>query len=44
MVMYFPRYLIASTTTTCFAVVMKFLGKYMLMYLIVSCAKEATYM
>ena len=28
MVMYFPRYLIASTTITFSAVVMKFLGKY----------------
>ena len=30
--------------TTCFAVVMKFLGKYMSMYLIFSCAKGATYL
>ena len=28
MAMYFPRYLIASTMTTCSAVVMKFLWKY----------------
>ena len=41
--MYFPRYLIASTMTTYFAVVMKYLLKYMPMYLILSCAKGATY-
>ena len=41
MVMFFPRYLIASTTTTCFAVVMTFLGEYMPMYLIAECAKGA---
>ena len=44
MVMYLPKYLIASTTTTCFAAVMKFLGKYMPMYLLVPCAKGASYM
>ena len=44
MVMYFPTYLIASAMTTGFARVMKFLGKYMSMYLIVSRAKGATYM
>ena len=37
MVMSFPRYLIASTATF-LVVVMKFLRKYMPMYLIVSCA------
>ena len=44
--MYFPRYLIASSMTMCFAVVMKFLGKYMPMYLIVlvPCVKGAIYM
>ena len=44
MVMYFPRYLIASTRTLYFAVIMEVLGKYMPMYLIFSCAKGATYM
>ena len=42
MVMYLPNF-IASHTATCFAIVMKFLGKYMRMYLIVSCAKGTTY-
>ena len=37
MVMYFPRYLIASATTTCFAEVIKFLGKYMSMYRVCVC-------
>ena len=40
MVMYFSRYLTVSTTTTCFAVVMKFLGKYMPMYLSFHVRKE----
>ena len=40
MVMYFSRYLTALTTTTCFAVVMKFLGKYMAMYLSFHVRKE----
>ena len=44
MIMYFPRYLIASTMTMCFNVVMKLLGMHMPMKLIFSCAKGATYM
>ena len=44
MAMYFSKYLITSTMSTCFVVVMKFLRKYMHMYLIFSCAKGATYM
>ena len=42
MVLYFPRYLLASTTTTCFAVVMTLLPNYMPMYLIVLCVNGAT--
>ena len=45
MVMYFPRYryLIGSNLALCFAVVIKYLGMYMTMCLILSCAKEAMY-
>ena len=41
---YFPRYLLGSTLTACFAVVIKYLGKYLTICLILSCAKEAIYM
>ena len=41
--MYFPRYLIGSILTVCFAVVIKYLGKYLTICLILSCAKEAIY-
>ena len=41
--MYFPRYLIGSVLTACFAVVIKYLGKYLTICLILSCAKEAIY-
>ena len=44
MVIYFPRYLIGSILTTCFAVVIKILGKYMPMCLTLSCAKGAVCM
>ena len=39
----FPRYLIGSILTACFAVVIKYLGKYLTICLILSCAKEAIY-
>ena len=39
----FPRYLIGSILTACFAVVIKYLGKYLTICLILSCAKEAMY-
>ena len=39
----FPRYLIGSILTACFAVVIKYLGKYLTICLIISCAKEAIY-
>ena len=41
--MYFPGYVIGSTLTSCFAVVIKYLGKYLTICLILSCAKEAIY-
>ena len=41
--MYFRRYLIGSILTAYFAVVIKYLGKYLTMCLILSCAKEAIY-
>ena len=41
--MYFPRYLIDSILTACFAVVIKYLGKYLTVYFILSCAKEGIY-
>ena len=41
--MYFPRYLIGSILTACFAVVIKYLEKCLTMCLILSCAKEAIY-
>ena len=41
--MYFPRYLIGSILTACFAVVIKYLGKYLTIYLILSCAEEGIY-
>ena len=41
--MYFPRYWIGSILTACFAVVIKYLGKYLTICLILSCAKEAIY-
>ena len=44
MVMYIHRYLIGSTMTTCSAVVMNFLGKYMTMCLILSFAEGAMHM
>ena len=42
--MYFPRYLLGSMLTAFFAVVIKYLGKYLTICLILSCAKEAIYM
>ena len=42
--MYFPRYLLGSILTAFFAVVIKYLGKYLTIRLILSCAKEAIYM
>ena len=44
MAIYFPRYLIGSTLAACFAVEIKYLGKYMTMCLILLHAKEAIYM
>ena len=44
MVMHFLRYLIGSTLAACFAVVIKYLGKYTAMCLILLCVKEAIYM
>ena len=41
--MYFPTYLIGSILTACFAVVIKYLVKYLTICLILSCAKEAIY-
>ena len=41
---YFPRYLLGSILTACFAVVIRYLGKYLTICLILSCAKEAIYM
>ena len=41
--MYFPRYLIGSILTACFAVLIKYLGKYLTICLILSYAKEAIY-
>ena len=41
--MYFPRYLIGSILTVCFAVVIKYLGKYLTICIILSYAKEAIY-
>ena len=42
--MFFPRYLIGSTLSACFAVVTEYLEKHMAMCLILSYAKEAIYM
>ena len=39
--MYIPRYLIGSVLTACFAVVIKYLGKYLTICLIRPCAIEA---
>ena len=41
--MYFPRYLIGSILNAYFAVIVKYLGKYLTICLILSCAKEAIY-
>ena len=41
--MYFPRYVIGSILTACFDVAIKYLGKYLTICLILSCAKEALY-
>ena len=41
---YFPKYLLGSILTACFAVVIKCLGKYLTICLMLSCAKEAIYM
>ena len=41
--MYFPRYLIGSVLTACFAVVIKYLEKCLTICLVLSCAKEAIY-
>ena len=41
--MNFPRYLIGSISTACFAIVIKYLGKYLTICLILSCAKETIY-
>ena len=40
---YFPRYFLGSVLTACFAVVIKYLGKYLTICLIFSCAKKAIY-
>ena len=40
---YFSRYLIGSILTACFAVEIKYLGNYLTICLILSCAKEAIY-
>ena len=42
--MYFPRYLFGSILTEFFALVIKYLGKYLTIRLTLSCAKEAIYM
>ena len=44
MAMYFPRYLIGSTFAACFAVVIKYLRKYITMCLSLSCVEGAMYM
>ena len=41
--MYFPRYLIGSILNAYFAVIVKYLGKYLTICLILSCAKEDIY-
>ena len=41
---YFPRYLLGSILNACFAVIIKYLGKYSTIRLILSCAKKAIYM
>ena len=41
--MYFPRYLLGSILTACFTIAIKYLGKYLTISLILSCAKEAMY-
>ena len=41
--LYFPRYLIGAILTVCFVVVIKYLGKYLTICLILSYAKEAIY-
>ena len=42
--MHFLRYLLGSILTAFFAIVIKYLGKYLTICLILSCAKEAIYM
>ena len=42
--MYFPRYLLGSILTACFGVIIKYLGKYLTICLILSCAKQTIYM
>ena len=44
MVKYFPRYLIATAKHTVKIEPIKYLGKYMPIYLILSCAEKAIYM
>ena len=41
--MYFPRYLIGSILAAFFAVIIKYLGKYLTICLILLCVKEAIY-
>ena len=41
--MYFPRYLIGSILTASVAVIIKYLGKYLTICLILSCVNEAIY-
>ena len=38
--MYFPRCVLGSILTTCFAVVIKYLGKYLTICVILSCATQ----
>ena len=42
--MYFPRYLLGTILTACFAIAIKYQGKYLTISLILSCAKKAIYM
>ena len=41
--MYFPRYLIGSILTANIAMIIKYLGKYLTICLILSCVNEAIY-
>ena len=42
--MYFPRYLLGSILTACFGVIINYLGKYLTICLILSCAKQTIFM